>query len=279
MSIGSRTNLSEPEREILLRKAGRPSFFVGYLRPILFVAFIVCTANSPAQTADNPYYGLRNTWGIFGAYSPRVSGIPTGYPAYHELLDIGVSYNRRLSVSRNVNWQFSAELLPVALESDPLSREVDIQTEPTPGIVLDFTVPASTCAPSSHPYSFTDPTTGTTYAGTALSYCQGRRWTIGAAISPVGMQWDFRPLHKTQPFIVWHGGYMYSTQPIPVLNAGAFNFTVDLGAGVEIFRSRNRSIRAEYRYHHLSNANTAAENPGVESGLFQLTYCFGFGRQ
>jgi hypothetical protein len=57
------------------------------------------------------------------------------------------------------------------------------------------------------------------------------------------------------------------------------DLAVDIDAGVEIYRSKSKSIRAEYRYHHLSNANTAQENPGVDSGLFQLTYCFGLGRQ
>jgi opacity protein-like surface antigen len=76
-----------------------------------------------------------------------------------------------------------------------------------------------------------------------------------------------------------HGGYMYSTQPIPVNEAGSFNFTFDVGAGFELYRSQNRSIRAEYRYHHISNHGTATYNPGIDSGMFQLTYSFGFGRQ
>jgi opacity protein-like surface antigen len=68
---------------------------------------------------------------------------------------------------------------------------------------------------------------------------------------------------------------MYSTQPIPLAQAGSFNFTFDLGAGVEIYRSTTRSIRAEYRFHHISNHNTAMENPGIDSGLFQVSYAFG----
>ena len=230
-------------------------------------------------TADNPYYARRNTLGLFAAYSPRVSGIPDGGLDYRELLDLGISYNRRLTLGRKVSWQYSAELMPVALESDPLSIVADLQTTPTAETLYGFSGPATSCAPYSQSYSFTDPTTNVTYSGRVVSYCHGRRWTIGQAFSPVGMQWNFRPLHKTQPFVAWHGGYMYSTQPIPIDTAGSFNFTVDAGGGVEIFRSKSRSIRVEYRYHHLSNADTAQDNPGVESGIFQLTYCFRLGRQ
>jgi hypothetical protein len=68
---------------------------------------------------------------------------------------------------------------------------------------------------------------------------------------------------------------MYSTQPIPVLNAGSFNFMFDFGVGVELFRSKTKSIRTEYRYHHISNHGTAIENPGIDNGLFQVTYSFG----
>jgi opacity protein-like surface antigen len=68
---------------------------------------------------------------------------------------------------------------------------------------------------------------------------------------------------------------MYSTQPIPIIQAGSFNFTFDLGAGFEIYRTLHRSIRVEYRYHHISNHNTAQENPGIDSGLFQASYAFG----
>ncbi|MGA2276685.1 MAG: acyloxyacyl hydrolase [Terracidiphilus sp.] len=98
---------------------------------------------------------------------------------------------------------------------------------------------------------------------------------MGEAISPVGFQWNFMPRHKLQPFFIGHGGYMYSTQPIPISTAGSFNFTFDFGAGVELYRSKTRSVRAEYRIHHISNHWTAHDNPGIDNGLFQLTYSFG----
>lgn len=83
------------------------------------------------------------------------------------------------------------------------------------------------------------------------------------------------PRHKLQPFFIGHGGYMYSTQPIPISTAGSFNFTFDFGAGFEFYRSKTRSIRAEYRFHHISNHDTASQNPGIDNGLLQVTYSFG----
>jgi opacity protein-like surface antigen len=124
-------------------------------------------------------------------------------------------------------------------------------------------------------YSFNE----TTYSGTDVFTCSGRRWTMGEAISPAGFQWNFLPRRKTQPFITGHGGYMYSTRSIPVDGAGSFNFTFDLGAGFELYRSKTKSIRVEYRYHHISDDNTSNSNPGIDNGLFQVTYCFRLGRR
>jgi opacity protein-like surface antigen len=128
------------------------------------------------------------------------------------------------------------------------------------------------CTPSA--YSETFVLSDGTETVDLVSTCT-RRWVIGEAISPIGFQWNFMPRHKLQPIVTGHGGYMYSTQPIPTSDAGSFNFTFDIGAGFELYRSKGRSIRAEYRYHHISNHNTADTNPGIDNGVFQVTYSFG----
>jgi opacity protein-like surface antigen len=233
-----------------------------------------------AQTSpEKPYYARVNTFGVFGAYSGDSSHMLLGSAENRKLLDFGVSYSRRLLLNRIVNWQYNGELLPVALESDPLEYVVYHQTSPT---VETFSEPYNTaaliCASVTTPYEIIipDPKGGTTtYSGTVTTSCSGRQWTIGEAISPVGLQWNFRPQHKTQPFLIGHGGYMYSTRAIPMVDSGSFNFTFDLGAGIELYRSKTRSIRAEYRYHHISNHSTAESNPGIDNGLIQVTYAFG----
>ncbi len=68
---------------------------------------------------------------------------------------------------------------------------------------------------------------------------------------------------------------MLSTKNIPIDSAGAFNFTFEFGAGLEYYQSQSRSIRFEYQIQHLSNAYTAETNPGIDNGLFKMTYNFG----
>jgi Lipid A 3-O-deacylase (PagL) len=257
------------------------SLLTGICLYFLTVATILLASGEvlSAQThPDNEYYAQGNTLGVFGAYSADSSHMLLGYAENRELLDFGVSYNRRLILNHIVNWQYSGELLPVALESDPMTLEtIQSATPIVSTTLLGGQDPMVTCAPVAANYSFTD--SGTTYSGTAVFTCSGRRWTMGEAISPVGFQWNFLPRLKTQPFLVGHGGYMYSTRQIPIDEAGSFNFTFDLGAGVELYRNKTRSIRFEYRYHHISNHQTAQINPGIDNGLFQLTYCFRLGRR
>jgi opacity protein-like surface antigen len=245
-----------------------------HLRPFLILLALAFIATATwAQTPDaNPYFARKNTFSAFSAYSNDSSHILLGYTENRKLLDFGVAYSRRLLLGRVVNWQYNAELIPVALESDPVIDQTQTFTAPSIFAGLTQTVPIV-------PVSACQPGKGTVNEGNVIAYsfvntCS-RRWTFGEAMSPIGMQWNFTPRRKTQPFIIAHGGYMFSTQPIPTANAGSFNFTFDLGAGIEMYRSKNRSIRAEFRYHHISNHDTAGENPGIDSGVYQVTYSFG----
>jgi opacity protein-like surface antigen len=222
--------------------------------------------------ADSPYYARTNTYSLFTAYSDDSSHIVLGDAENRKLLEFGVGYGRRLFVNRIVNWQYNAEILPVALESDPLVVITDNWTSPTVSTDSGTRIQLTPCIPSSGSFSRTQG--GKTYSYTYTITCS-RQWTVGEGLSPVGFQWNFMPRRKLQPFFIAHGGYMYSTHPIPMPDAGSFNFTFDFGAGIEVFRSKTRSVRAEYRIHHISDAYTSNANPGIDNGLFQLTYSFG----
>jgi hypothetical protein len=222
--------------------------------------------------AVRPYYARHNTFSVFGAYSGDSSHILLGDAENRKLLEFGVAYGRKLYLNHIVNLQYNGEILPVALESDPVVLDTVNWTSPTVYTESGTEVQTTPCVPSSGSYSNTQG--GTIYSYTYTLTCS-RRWTIGEGMSPVGMQWNFLPRNKMQPFFIGHGGYMYSTKPIPVPEAGSFNFTFDFGAGFELYSSRTRSVRAEYRYHHISNHNTANQNPGIDNGLFQVTYSFG----
>ena len=242
-----------------------------YAIPALFLVSSIAPAQVKPEAKG--YFARVNSFGFFAAFSNDSSHIILGNVENRKLLSFGVYYGRRIWLNHVVNWQYNGELAPVALESDPVQVTTTTFTYTNPPATLT-TVSSeptpSACHPSSGSGSIPDG--GPTY--TYTSTCS-RRWTMGAAISPVGFQWNFLPRRKLQPYVIGHGGYMFSTQPIPISTAGSFNFTFDLGAGVEFFRARSQSIRVEYRYHHISNNDTAFDNPGIDSGLLQVTYSLG----
>lgn len=104
---------------------------------------------------ENSFYSRVNVFGVFGAYSGDSSHILLGTAEQRKLLSFGVSYNRRFLLRRSFSWQYSAEILPVMLESNPLERFVTQQTSPTTatyaGVLQNSPV---TCAPVTTNYSF-----------------------------------------------------------------------------------------------------------------------------
>jgi len=241
---------------------------------ILAMILLVDPAAFAQVKKDDGYFARVNSFGIFSAYSNGSSHMILGEAESRRLFLLGASYSRRLILNHFVNWQYNIELMPLVLESDPTDHLMVTWDTPTPPFpsINQTVVTYTTCHSSSGTGSIT--VDGVSYPVNYSNQC-GRRWTVGEAMSPMGLQLNFLPRHKMQPFVIGHGGYMYSTRPVPVENAGSFNFTFDGGVGVEFYRSKTRSIRADYRYHHFSNKDTADANPGVDNGVFQVTYSFG----
>jgi hypothetical protein len=151
------------------------------------------------------------------------------------------------------------------------NSNVYAQASPCRPLTLTFT---GTIAGSNPPATYTAVNTYT---------CGRRQWTFAEGLSPLGTKLNFLPRRRLQPVFTILGGYMFSTRSIPIEQAGSFNFTLEIGAGLELFhpsidapsRFGQRSLRLEYRYHHLSNGFTAQENPGIDNGLLQVTCAFG----
>jgi len=90
----------------------------------------------------------------------------------------------------------------------------------------------------------------------------------GIGITPVGLQFNFKDRQPVQPFLRTSGGIMQMEKAFPNELGRQFNFTFELGTGVEIMVARETSLTLGYSFHHLSNAETAVFNPGIDSNLF-----------
>jgi len=99
--------------------------------------------------------------------------------------------------------------------------------------------------------------------------------TYGAGASPIGFEVDFNPDGRLQPVVGTDEGFLYFSRNVPSLFSAQFNFTIEVRLGLRVSLDRARALSVEYVYHHLSNAHTARENPGVDSQMVSLGYSFG----
>ncbi len=240
---------------------------------LALLLMVISRAN--AQTRDSDSFGGKNTFSAFLEYSNDSSHIILGTTPDRKLASVGLQYERRLISSHAIVWKYAAEFRPLILESDPIGALTETITAPPPALVFRQTPqPATRCFPGSRSFSDIDPTTGILFAGTIQTTCS-RRWTFAQGFAPAGTRINLLPHRRLQPTASFLAGFMLSAKKIPYDTAGSFNFTFEFGAGLEYYLSQSRSVRLEYQIHHFSNADTAESNPGVDNGLFKLTYTLG----
>ena len=100
--------------------------------------------------------------------------------------------------------------------------------------------------------------------------------TLGVGAAPLGVQLNARLHRRVQPFVSASTGVLYFFDPVPDGRGKAFNFTVDLGLGLQIAVSDVVRLSVGYRYHHLSNGYRGRINPGVDANLFYLGAAVGW---
>jgi hypothetical protein len=177
-----------------------------------------------------------NELGFWAGYSPNnptVIGITTDRPFF----ELNFQYARVLVARDNWALKYMVEMVPVAIISQP--RQVNV-VQGTSVVQVDA-------------------------AGT-------RRAIYGGGTSPIGLQVNFRRHRALQPYINGTAGVLYFAEQVPVSGSSQFNFGVGWGAGVQIWHRENQSVSIGYKFHHISNANSANRNPGADSNLLYAGY-------
>lgn len=242
----------------------------------LYLLVLCLPLTTSAQQTSESSYSRLNTFGGFFEYSNDSSHIILGVAENRKIGAIGFQYQRRLIHRRLLDFSYMAEIRPGIIESDPVLTTTDNETSPEMGVSQQPPVVAVKCNAGTSAYNFTVPGASgpIVYSGEFISACS-RRTVAGQGISPAGFRMNLLPRHRLQPTFSVLGGYMFSTEQVPISHAGSYNFTFEFGGGLEFYRTPTQSMRLEYQIQHFSNGNTAVENPGVDSGLIKLTYTFG----
>jgi hypothetical protein len=97
-----------------------------------------------------------------------------------------------------------------------------------------------------------------------------RKRSYGSGLSPEGFQADFFPRSRVQPFLSNNAGFIYFAEKVLSTQGSQFMYTVDFGAGVNIFRRERQVVTIGYRYQHLANADISLRNPGADANIFYV---------
>ena len=84
-----------------------------------------------------------------------------------------------------------------------------------------------------------------------------------------------RSTQKIRPVIRTGAGMLFTSRKVPP-GEKHFNYTLFVGAGLELAVSKRQAIQVDYRLHHISNADTGPMNPGINLHTLLLGLAWGF---
>lgn len=93
---------------------------------------------------------------------------------------------------------------------------------------------------------------------------------VGIGVSPFGMTTHFRRTRRVSPSIGLTGGALFFDRRVPTTRGSAFNLTATLETALRFGDPDRTGFVLAYRFHHISNASFARENPGVASHLLTV---------
>jgi lipid A 3-O-deacylase len=90
------------------------------------------------------------------------------------------------------------------------------------------------------------------------------------------LRYDFATGTRIMPFLEGGAGILLSTPQSTdhrsQFRASQFNFTLQIAPGIRYWLSKQAALSLEYRFHHISDANTTPHNPGLNSDFILLGF-------
>lgn len=214
---------------------------------LLGVLLFVCAV--PLQAQDRAVHDRAlEVWGGLASNSPRW-GLLGASPEMN-LGVLGVRFSRTLArrsrEPRASTIEYTFDLIPLAVLSTPFVS--------ARGLGLECSGAALCVLPQSH--------------GTGAVFPAGS--AVGLGFNAAGLTARFRPTRAVAPTVGFAVGGLLFDRPVPTTRATRFNFTASAEVGLRLGPPERRGVTLTYRFHHISNAGTSSENPGVASHLITL---------
>jgi hypothetical protein len=85
----------------------------------------------------------------------------------------------------------------------------------------------------------------------------------------LALRWNFLASERLVPFVTLGAGLVDLEFDLDH-QADGINFTPQGGVGLHVRASRRTALTAEWRLHHISNADLREDNDGINDGLFLI---------
>jgi hypothetical protein len=236
----------------------------------LLLSSQIAFAQSDFRIEQPKAYGGKYSFFVNTSFSPNSSHLLIGSTYDRKITQFGFGYEHKVSQNRLIRAAFEGSILPVFLESDPTTKGSFYVAYPNAPTTYVFFSPVRTLGTVTGTIPVA--TVFSTYGFVNIYPINGPRQTTYAfAALPIGGRLNGLPHSRIQPTFAVNLGALYAARNVPIDDTSSFNFLAYAGPGVEVFLSHRRSLRFEYLYEHLSNANLGNTNPGIDSGTFRLT--------
>ncbi|MBP7551758.1 MAG: acyloxyacyl hydrolase [Gemmatimonadaceae bacterium] len=226
--------------------AGRTAF--GVVLAMTALLFDAATAGAQSERLD-PRKGALEFWGALSGRSPQWGIL--GETPHMRFGQLAVRLSRpigaRAAEGEFPTLEWTIDVIPLARLSPPLVS------------LRGAGVPCPTAALCVLP---PDPADGSGLFPPGAP--------LGAGIAPLGLVRRFHRRGPVSPWIGVSGGALLFSERVPTTQAAQFNFTASAEVGLRFGPPTERGITLAYRFHHISNAGTAGENPGVASHLLMV---------
>lgn len=241
---------------------------------VLATLFVFCCSGMSAQELHED----KIQKGVFVEYSDTSQHILMGDSEGRKLFASGAFYNLRLMSGRHVAVSYATEMRPFMLLGDPTLKSFCYQIRTTQTVASDCyafspATPITQYMAKNQRIVYPDEKGGVAYV-LDVQRQFSRRWTYAFGMSPLGYTIQLRPHRQWRPVVSGLAGLMVAGKDVPIGKSSSFNFTFEFGGGLEHVLAPGKTVRFEYRFHHISNDNIGQYNPGIDQGVFRLSYGF-----
>jgi hypothetical protein len=223
------------------------------------------TSGSAHASSDAEQSPRRNIWSVSAEFVPTTQQYFLGVSEERRFFAVGTEFARRLHRGHTAHIFYTAELRPLIFEGDPALE--GFKNPLTGQTVFRFSSPQWVVFVNYAPI-------GLPPQNITVVPFYTRVWTYGASVSPLGTRVNFLARRRWQPFLETSVGIHLTMRDVPVDGARSFNFTFQVGTGVEWHFRETRSWRYEFLFRHISNAYSGITNPGVDSPTIRVVYSF-----